>query len=403
MDEKNDLKLSAFLENRLQDLVQVTTPRSVKSKKVKKIAEAVLALSDAYVFKETGIPAQDKMPAALTRAYAAYFMPANLVKLFPLLDEINKDPELRLFQRESLSVLDIGCGPGTFTLGVLEYLSQGGACGDFSVNRVRLALMDRSGENLALAHKLVTDYLDQGPVSRRVRGKSFLKKASLTADASLTAAFSPNDGYDLIVAGNVLAELSEADISLFSEFLEKRLLPEGVIVVIDPGTRRSFQRLMVLRDRLLEAGLKQFAPCPNSGICPLTKNSKNWCHENLSWQPPELVQTVDRIIGFSKEKGLRFAYLTFTRKDSKLSGLYPALAPDRVFRVVSYRIKNKGEERLYVCNGRDRIMLRRLKKNSSDQNADFGSVQRGDCVWFDRVMKKKAFFDVGRESLFEKL
>jgi len=401
MDQKNDLKISAFLEKKLLDLVQLTPPLSVKSKKVKKIAEAVLALSNAYVFSETKNKVGEKEGDSRITAYAAYFMPANLVKLFPLLDEVGRDPACRLFQKESLSVLDIGCGPGTFTLGVLEYLAGRFSAGRFVLNTLWLTLMDRSRESLSFAHRLVSDYLDQGPFPRQVRRKTVLKKASLTAAAALGEAFSPDDRYDLIIAGNVLTELCAADLSLFTQFVESHLSPEGVVMVIDPGTRPSFQRLMALKDCFIRAGLNPFAPCPNSGICPLAVNSKNWCHENLAWQPPELVRTVDRITGFSKEKGLRFIYLTLTRRDSTLSRLYPALDPNRVFRVVSYRIRNKGEERLYVCNGRDRKMLRRLKKNGSDANADFGAVQRGDCVWFDRVSDRKAFLEIGRETVFK--
>ncbi len=46
-------------------------------------------------------------------------MPSNLVKLYPLLDEIRRDKEVAHFNKKSLSLLDLGCGPGTFTIGFL--------------------------------------------------------------------------------------------------------------------------------------------------------------------------------------------------------------------------------------------------------------------------------------------
>jgi len=40
-------------------------------------------------------------------------------------------------------------------------------------------------------------------------------------------------------------------------------------------------------------------------------------------------------------------------------------------RVVSYVIKSKGEERLFVCNGKERILLRRLAKTLQRRTGTF--------------------------------
>ena len=61
-------------------------------------------------------------------------------------------------------------------------------------------------------------------------------------------------------------------------------------------------------------------------------------------------------------------------------------------------IKNKGEERLYVCNGKARLQLRRLNKNSSDKNIAFGNALRGNCVFFDNLHERKDFLDIIKES-----
>lgn len=37
----------------------------------------------------------------------------------------------------------------------------------------------------------------------------------------------------------------------------------------------------------------------------------------------------------------------------------------------------KGEEQLYVCNGTDRVALRRLLKHSSVKNTEFARAGRG--------------------------
>jgi len=112
---------------------------------------------------------------------------------------------------------------------------------------------------------------------------------------------------------------------------------------------------------------------------------------------------MDRITVLSKEKGLKYSYLTFNKSKSILSGLFPELISEKVFRVTSYLIKNKGEERLYVCNGKERLQLRRLNKNSSEKNISFGSAVRGNLVFFDNLQNRKDFMDITKESSFKVL
>ena len=78
----------------------------------------------------------------------------------------------------------------------------------------------------------------------------------------------------------------------------------------------------------------------------------------------------------------------------------PHVTPETLWRVVSYLIKNKGEERLHLCNGKDRIVLRRLCKNASQANIDFAKTGRGDLVRFEGAISKSSFLDITRESLF---
>src|SRR5829696_2693199 len=54
--------------------------------------------------------------------YAAYFLPVNFAKVQTLLDELPPDWALR----DSLSVLDLGSGPGTASLAVLDWLDSRG-------------------------------------------------------------------------------------------------------------------------------------------------------------------------------------------------------------------------------------------------------------------------------------
>lgn len=124
------------------------------------------------------------------------------------------------------------------------------------------------------------------------------------------------------------------------------------------------------------------------------------CHQKLSWSPPEIVRAIDRQNGFTKQKGIQYSYFTF-RKDGKVL-IHPAydFPREKQWRVVSYQIRHKGEERLFVCNEKERLLVRRLTKNISESNQDFSNALRGDSVVIDRTVRREAFLDITGDSVF---
>ncbi len=401
MKTNNNLKLTTFLEKTLLELSGINNPLSTKSKKMKKTAEEVVALSDEYVFSNSKNKIDESVVSRLIKTYAVYFMPANLIKLHPILEELKRDKNCSLFKKKSLSLLDIGCGPGTYTISFLEYLSKNCLPDSYSLQSVDLTCLDRSKEHLSFAQNIIKKYLDLGPISKKIQWKTFFRKGSITSANALQQLFPEKNGFDIIIAGNVITELQDEEVKSFIDFLEKHLACDGTAIIIDPGTKRSSKHLLFLRDRILkETLLNLYGPCPSTDKCPLTEESKKWCHEKVFWAPPAVINTIDRITGFSKEKGLKFSYLIFNRSKTSLSGLFPEVLPEKVFRVTSYLIKNKGEERLYVCNGKERLQLRRLNKNSSETNIDFGVAVRGNCITFGDFEIRKDFLEITKESKF---
>jgi hypothetical protein len=172
--------------------------------------------------------------------------------------------------------------------------------------------------------------------------------------------------------------------------------------LIDPGTRSASRNLIRLRNVLLEqTALTLYAPCLERGLCPSLDNPKDWCHQKLFWSPPEIIEAIDRHTGFTKEKGVQYTYFTFRKDGKRAVDHFCDFPREKMWRVVSYVIKSKGEERLFVCNGKERMLLRRLAKNASEKNEDFSRALRGDGVVVDGIVKREAFIEVGKDSLFK--
>ena len=111
--------------------------------------------------------------------------------------------------------------------------------------------------------------------------------------------------------------------------------------------------------------------------------------------------TIDAITGFTKEKGIKYSYLTFVKEKKGRLWKRADIQPAKIWRAVSYLIKNKGEERLHVCNGAERIILRRMLRNATEKNNAFPEVKRGDIVCFDGCVSRTYFSDIEKESSFE--
>lgn len=371
-------------------------------KKLRALAHAVRAISDHYV---SSAPLRNEN--LFTRehalnAYILYYLPVNLVKLYPILDELESHDGVPLFGKESFSLLDLGCGPGTFMLGFLEYLSHHQPKVNCSLKRLSLTGIDQEADNLAAASQMLHAYMDSGLLPADIVCTTAFKRASLTEPQGYTDVMYEKGPFDVIIAGNVFTELREENPAPFIKSLESRLTAQGVLLIIDPGTKTSSGNLIMLRDLILkETSLALYAPCIQTAMCPLTRAGKEWCHEKIFWDPPAAIREIDDMIGFTKEKGIKYAYLTFTKQKALRSDAFAGVPQDKIWRVVSYRIKSKGQERLYVCNGSERIPLRLLLRNTSEHNEDFFRAKRGNLVFVDAYVQHIDFLDIRQDSIFK--
>jgi ribosomal protein RSM22 (predicted rRNA methylase) len=397
-----EVKISSELEIILLQYAGLSLPLNSSSRGIKQLSAAVRTFSDEYVAADESFKGNLFKKQALRNAYLVYYLPANLVKIFPILDELFSHPEISGFTGPEVSILDLGCGPGTFLLGVLEYLAAKKNMLSRDIQQINLWGIDQMEECLATAREVIKKYLQAQSFPSDIRWKLHFKAGSISSAEFPHPLLPGKQQFDLIVAGNVFAEIESAAYHTVVPVLEQLLSPNGTLLLIEPGTRAASRNLIHLRNMLLEqTALTLYAPCLERGLCPSLDNPKDWCHQKLFWSPPEFIKAIDRHTGFTKEKGVQYTYFTFRKDGKRAAHPFCDFPREKIWRVVSYVIKSKGEERLFVCNGKERILLRRLAKNTSAKNRDFSQMLRGDCVVIDGLVKRGAFFEINKDSVFK--
>ncbi len=363
---------------------------------IRKLAHAVKKIADVYT--EGRQPDDLFSDPALRRAYSAYYLPCNAIKLFPILSELERRSLLPP-RKQPLRVLDLGCGPGTLFAGLLDYFLQHSKRADITLN---ITGIDRNPGNCSAARALLEAFLAKAPEAPEVHSVHFLTGEVRSLDR-LTMA-SPEDGFDLILAGNLINELHGNALADLADRITALLKPTGMIIILDPGTRQSFKNLLMFRQEMLNRhDMHLAAPCLQAAPCPLQDCKDAWCHEKLFWTPPLIVRLIDQHTGFTKHKGVKFSYLAMTRDNKDPLTLKNSSACADLWRVTSYVIRNKGEERLYVCNGRKRLLLRRLTRITNPASSDFSCSERGDIVNIKKTEPRSAFMNVGPETVFQKI
>ncbi|MHC4608649.1 MAG: DNA polymerase III subunit beta [Planctomycetota bacterium] len=232
--------------------------------RLKHLTRGLSRLSDLFVRNEGPFGEYLHVPEQLA-AYTAYYLPVNMLKVRWVLEELAKyAPDFLAAPRR---VLDFGSGPGTALLGL----------GEVSDAPHEAAAVDVVPSALEMAAKLV---------------------GTLTRMSIEPSPLIPPGTFDLIFAANVYGELG-SDERL--DALLEQLDPKGYLVLIEPALMGATRRVMDLRDRLAGAGWKIAAPCLDVPHCPMRAHEDFWCHMDVRWTRPALVQKLDDRVGLAKE------------------------------------------------------------------------------------------------------
>ena len=361
---------SAILLDAIQDLIRR------QGLSAKKVAEAVGELSRLFTKERSQLSGRYLDDRLMGAAYLQYFLPVNLVKIQVLLNEMPVPDVGRQF-----SVLDLGSGPGTGVLAVLDWWHQHGLPHTLSVTAV-----DGSTAALRQARQLWGRYCQtagpaqvqlqtiEGDLERRVWVEQVKQQRS----------------FDLIILANSLNEIhadAKDPITVRADLLTELLAllgVQGTLMIVEPALRETARALHQVRDRLLqEQRCTIYSPCLHENGCPALVHQTDWCHEERPWEPPVVIQEIDEHVGFIKD-ALKFSYLLL-RKDGKTIA---ERHPD-VYRVVSELRTLKGEKRAWLCNEQGRQEVGRQDRLASPQNEAFDQWHRGAIVQIEKIAHKE--------------
>ena len=295
-----DVRLPNELHSGIQQLLHAQS-RSELSNRSARISEGYRRYEPSSV---SIIDSVDVMAYSLSRLPATY---AAVVTVLESLAAAYPDFRPR-------TVLDAGAGPGTATWAACTVWP--------SIESA--SLIDHSAAFLNVARQLSA--MSSNP-------------ALHSADFELgeLTSYLPGKTFDLVIASYAMTELADARPAGSSLFASTA----GVLVVIEPGRPRDYQRILEVRGDVLAAGGRVLAPCPHSDECPLPTG--DWCHFSARLpRTRDHMQAKNAVAPFEDEK---FSYIAMCHKDSGLGrgpfGL--VLAPP---------VKTKHSTALKICTQR---------------------------------------------------
>ncbi|HXY53497.1 MAG TPA: small ribosomal subunit Rsm22 family protein [Nitrospirota bacterium] len=350
------------------------------------LAADVARLSKLLTKERESIPAAYLKDTGLRKAYLSYYLPSNLPKIHLPLNELSLHPKSML-AKERLRILDVGSGPGSAMLGAMKFFAR-----LENPPFLEFTAIDHVAENLKDAVALYASYRERCGLDASLHA---VKTSIEKAEPHLIG------HYDLIILSNVLNELFHRDeertakrAGILHHIMRRFLADDGSLIVIEPALHDTSREMLLVRDSLVTQGFRVYSPCLMNEGCPALVNPKDWCHEDMPWEPPAVIREIDDRAGLRKDS-LKFSYLVVRKDGLSLADVYGAHA----FRIVSEPLVSKGKIEFYICGKGGRRLVTRLDKDTSPANDAYRALERGDIVRFQELRDEGKRYRVGKDTV----
>ena len=221
------------------------------------------------------------------------------------------------------SILDLGAGPGTASWAAIAVWSSIAETTLIESNREMCA----TGKRLANTHPVLN-------------GAKWVQ-------ADLRSAVLPPA--DLIVLSYTIGELGDSAEVVRTAWSAA----QKVLVIVEPGTPRNFEKVARVRQDLISQGAHIVAPCPHLERCPMW-TANDWCHFAVRLErTAEHRRMKGGELGYEDEK---FSYLAFAKEP----------LPHAQARIVRHPLVRSGHIQLTLCeaSGLATPMITKSKKDA---------------------------------------
>ncbi len=203
------------------------------------LVKAIDEISEKFTTNRDKIGDYLKDPR-LVSAYTAFYLTTNIPKLEAIMNWLPED-----FKKEILAcdLIDLGAGPGTFSLAWME-LNPAGKVVQIETSELMKKQALKLWQGLYPGKELV-----QNPTS--YSGKKF------------------------VLFGH---SANEMGVEKVLSYLEK-IQPDHILF-IEPGTKDFFSKMLSIRSELIARKFEVIYPCPTNLACPMA-GSEDWCHQFL--------------------------------------------------------------------------------------------------------------------------
>ena len=302
-------------------------------------------LEPLFKFNQTWVNEQkliDYDATLMIQAYTAYYMTINMPKLWFLINRIGP-----LFEsNEPRQITEFGCGPGTYIWSLLFYLKK-----NHLLDRVKsIEGIDINDDFLSIAKKLqkAFSFDELSATFRKLDWQTLL-----------------NREYDILIIGNSITENPDLNEMLFKQIRAR------TIILIEPGTHRSFQNLLKIRNTIMETDdYKLTFPCPSFHDCPMSETD-NWCHFHINRFSLPFIQ---RMSNKAKRLNPRHHFSAFVFDQQRNIG-----ESDEWLILSGVRRASRSAIR-WICNGETLIEVVLNRRDKADGSRLFTSLPVGSKV-----------------------